>query len=152
MAKATAECTCKTCGKIYTTTKICRNRADANDWEQWAAEHYDECPECYKARKQAEREEVNEQAAQESLEMGWPELNGSLRQVAWATTIRKEKIDELLARKPTEKGMRYITWIVQTHTDAKYWIDNRDWSLHGQWGIKLWDEWKAAANCKRDSE
>lgn len=97
MAKATAECTCKTCGKVYTATKICRNRRDADEWEQWATEHY------------------------------------------------KEKIDELLARKPTEKGMRYITWIVQTHTDAKYWIDNRDWSLHGKWGIKLWDEWKATA-------
>ena len=53
MAKATAECTCKTCGKVYTATKICRNRRDADEWEQWATEHYDECSECYKARQQA---------------------------------------------------------------------------------------------------
>lgn len=33
MAKATAECTCKTCGKVYTATKICRNRRDADEWE-----------------------------------------------------------------------------------------------------------------------
>ena len=39
MAKATAECTCKTCGKVYTATKICRNRRDADEWEQWATEH-----------------------------------------------------------------------------------------------------------------
>lgn len=120
MAKATAECTCKTCGKVYTATKICRNRRDADEWEQWATEHYDECSECYKARQQAERETANEKAAQESRAVGWPELSGSLKQVAWATTIRKTKIDELMAREPTDTGLRYITWIIQTHTDAKY--------------------------------
>lgn len=146
MAKATAECTCKTCGKIYTATKICRNRADADDWEQWAAEHYDECPECYKARKQAEREEANEQAAQESKEKQWPELSGSPKQTAWANTIRKNKIDEIMALDPNEDGMRYITWIIQAHTDAGWWIDNREWSLCGQWGSKLWDEWQVATN------
>ena len=77
MAKATAECTCKTCGKVYTATKICRNRRDADEWEQWAIEHYDECSECYKARQQAEREGANEKAAQESRAVGWPELSGS---------------------------------------------------------------------------
>ena len=149
MAKATAQCTCKTCGKVYTATKICQNRADADSWEQWATEHYDECPECYKARQQAERETANEKAAQESRAVGWPELSGSPKQVAWATTIRKAKIDELMAREPTDTGLRYITWIIQTHTDAKYWIDNRDWSLCGQWGSKLWDEWQVAANVEQ---
>ena len=149
MAKATAECTCKTCKKIYTATKICRNRADADNWEQWATEHYGECPECYKARKQAEQEEANEQAAQESREKQWPELSGSPKQVTWATTIRKAKIDELMAREPTGTGLRYITWIIQTHTDAKYWIDNREWSLCGQWGSKLWDEWQATTNVEQ---
>lgn len=81
--------------------------------------------------------------------MGWPELSGSLKQVAWATTIRKTKIDELMAREPTDTGLRYITWIIQTHTDAKYWIDNREWSLCGQWGSKLWDEWQATTNVEQ---
>ena len=96
-------------------------------------ETHGECPECYKARKQAEREAIDAQAAQESKEKQWPELSGTPKQVAWANTIRKEKIDELMTLEPTEKGMRYIAWIVQTFTAAKYWIDNRDESLRYEW-------------------
>ena len=96
-------------------------------------ETYGECPECYKARKQAEREAIDAQAAQESKEQQWPELVGTPKQVAWANAIGKEKIDELMTLEPTEKGMHYIAWIVQTFTTAKYWIDNRDESLRYEW-------------------
>lgn len=37
MAKATATCTCATCGATFTRTKICRNRREADGWETWAA-------------------------------------------------------------------------------------------------------------------
>lgn len=37
MAKATATCTCATCGAMFTRTKICRNRREADGWEVWAA-------------------------------------------------------------------------------------------------------------------
>ena len=47
-------------------------------------ETHGECPECYKARKQAEREAIDAQAAQESREKQWPELSGTPKQVAWA--------------------------------------------------------------------
>lgn len=53
MAKATATCTCATCGAKFTKTKICYNRRDADSWEAWAAENIDECGACYKARMRA---------------------------------------------------------------------------------------------------
>lgn len=56
MAKATATCTCATCGAMFTRTKICRNRREADGWEVWAAANFDECDACYTARKASERE------------------------------------------------------------------------------------------------
>lgn len=35
--------------------KECYNRKKADEWEEWAAQHYDECSECYKERKRAEK-------------------------------------------------------------------------------------------------
>lgn len=54
MAKATAICTCKTCGSSFEKTTTKRNRAECNDWEQWAVEHFDECPACYGKRMREE--------------------------------------------------------------------------------------------------
>lgn len=51
MAKATATCTCATCGATFTRTNICRNRREADGWEAWAAANFDECDACYTARK-----------------------------------------------------------------------------------------------------
>lgn len=107
-------------------------------------ETHGECPECYKARKQAEREAIDAQAAQESKEKQWPELSGTPKQVVWANTIRKEKIDDIMALGPDDDAMRCITWIVETFTAAKYWIDNRDRSLRGEWGREVINAYKAA--------
>ena len=85
-----------------------------------------ECPECYKARKQAEREAIDARAAQESKEKQWPELSGTPKQVAWANAIRKEKIDEITAL-----------------GDAKFWIDNRDRTLRGEWGREVINAYNA---------
>lgn len=35
--------------------KECYNRKKAEEWEEWAAQHYDECSECYRERKRAEK-------------------------------------------------------------------------------------------------
>lgn len=106
-------------------------------------ETHGECPECYKARKQAEREAIDAQAAQESKEKQRPELSGTPKQVAWANAIRKEKIDEIMALGADEEGKRCIAWIVETFTVAKYWIDNRDRSLRGEWGREVINAYKA---------
>lgn len=47
MAKATAQCKCKICGESFIRTKICRNRTDADSWEDWAIANFDLCSQCY---------------------------------------------------------------------------------------------------------
>lgn len=49
MAKATAICTCKTCGAKFEKTAIKRNRSECDSWEAWAVETFDECPACWGA-------------------------------------------------------------------------------------------------------
>lgn len=48
MAMARAICICSTCGKEFTKTKQCRNRSEADNFEKWAKDHIDTCPDCYK--------------------------------------------------------------------------------------------------------
>ena len=58
MAKATAKCTCAKCGKIFEVTKICYNRQDANQFEDYAARTYTECRDCYQERMNKENAEI----------------------------------------------------------------------------------------------
>ena len=51
------------------------------------------CPECYKAKQAAEREEASAKAHEAAKDMGLPALKGSERQVAWAETIRQSALD-----------------------------------------------------------
>lgn len=54
MAKATAICTCKTCGAKFEKTAIKRNRSECDSWEAWAVDTFDECPSCWGKRKREE--------------------------------------------------------------------------------------------------
>ena len=82
MARAIAICTCETCGtKFEVVRRDCYNRKAADDFERWAVEHICECSECEKKRIAAER-------AAQAKEMGWPELQGSPKQIAWAMGLR----------------------------------------------------------------
>lgn len=60
MAKATVTCKCSKCGATFTKTKMVANRAAAYEWEAWAEEHFDLCPDCYKAQKEAELAKTHE--------------------------------------------------------------------------------------------
>lgn len=85
MAKWTATCTCKHCGKEFERTGYEQNRRLADSKAEWVAEHSDECPECYKARRKAEREnEAREAIGNFQL----PELEGTEKQIAYATDLR----------------------------------------------------------------
>lgn len=95
MAKAIAVCTCTTCGKTFEKTSVRSNRRDADSWEAWASNTFDECPDCYKLRKQQERELANKRAKERASELGLPELFGSEKQIAWATKIRDESLKNL---------------------------------------------------------
>lgn len=57
MARAIAICNCKKCGNEFKKIKYdCRNRSDADSWEEWASGHYTICPDCWKAEKEEEEQ------------------------------------------------------------------------------------------------
>jgi len=83
--------------KYYVTCEECETefRVDlvgkVKDRE-WKLENYTwVCDEC----KEKKRQEDNEKAAEEAKANGLPELQGSEKQVAWANTIRKQRIETL---------------------------------------------------------
>lgn len=109
-----------------------------------------DCPECYKAKQQAEREAANQKAAEDNAAAGLPALTGTEKQVAWAETIRAEKmvaLNQLIAdmeqyiakpessesqRKALRLGIK-IVQKVQAVDNAVWWIDNRDAVFSQQW-------------------
>lgn len=89
MAMAEVELVCSTCGKTFTHRQKRYNRADADQYEEWARAHIDTCPDCFRAQKQKEKEL---EAAARSSQL--PQLQGSEKQVAWANSIRNKMISE----------------------------------------------------------
>lgn len=90
-----------------------------------------ECPECYSARTAAERAAATEAAKAANADL--PALIGSPKQIAWAETIRAEKVAQLrflaerLAAAPADApGMDVARKIIAERlgrTEAKWWID-----------------------------
>lgn len=72
-----------------------------------------------------------------------PELTGTPKQIAWAESIRAEKIAELDGiMKPDAANGEYpeiyaqcmdIINAVKNQTSASYWIDNRTKVFNGRW-------------------
>lgn len=140
MAKGTAICKCKTCGKEFKREKYCYSRKEANEYEAWAVDYYEECPDCYKVRRGKENAEKyaaeNAKAANYAAANNLPELKGTVKQVAWANSIRAKMIAEMESRVSensktasqaelvwTDKILNYVkTKLVS----ASYWIDNQD--------------------------
>ncbi len=83
------------------------------------------CPECYKAQKQAEREQKHQEALAASADL--PALVGSEKQVKWATDIRaalKSQFEALEKRYgPAPEVVAKYMADVFGHTQAKYFID-----------------------------
>lgn len=104
---------------------------------EWRAKRLasEPCSECRKAEQEAE----NAKAAAANAEAGLPALTGSEKQVAWAETIRAEKlgaiqeaIEELQGQCPKAKWPEVegklvaATDALQAQTAASWWIDHRD--------------------------
>lgn len=92
-------------------------------------EEYGLCPDCYKEEKKGE-----EKAFAEKYEL--PELQGSEKQISWAESIRKEKIEEFEKEKPAiRKGagddfadfLDKFTNHYYKNNSASWWIDHREW-------------------------
>lgn len=90
MAKAIVMCKCEKCGKEFKKEKICHNRAEADNFEEWAKENCTECPECYKARMELLR---TQKAKEIKEKYDLPEIVGaSEKQVAYANSLRDEYV------------------------------------------------------------
>lgn len=127
MAKASIKIICEACGCEFTHSKICYNRADATRYEEWARDHITTCPECYgKAMRAKERAKIDAQTAEanKAIEgMVFSELIGSEKQIAWATDIRARAAATCKAAGGNEKFWE----LFNSKTEAKWWIDNRDY-------------------------
>lgn len=86
------------------------------------------CPKCL----QQENDERNRLAAERSAAEGWPPLQGSKRQVAWAHAIRAEKVDNLVAKvrdayaSTPELEQAAVLGVLAQSREASWWIDHRD--------------------------
>ena len=137
MAKAHVELTCADCGRTYIREKICRNRAEANSWENWMGLHYDGiCTDCWKAQQAAKRE-AETLAFIESHKL--PELSGTPKQIAWANKIRANVLREIEAYwaddepgDPTDPvhqakmagQQAFMAWL-EGQDISRWWIDNQ---------------------------
>lgn len=134
MALAKAECTCKTCGQKFEVRAYKANRREADSFETWAVEHIIECDDCALARKNAERETENEEAARIAKENGYPELTGTEKQIAWANTIREQAMKLMREYYSSDKrnGDAYkyneqaTMRLALSNTKASWWIDHRE--------------------------
>lgn len=122
MAKATATCTCKTCGRAFDVTRDVFNARERESAIAYMHEHYTECPECHKARMAVK-------SADKAHDNGWAQLTGSDKQIAWAMEIREKMIDSVLhyvRPDAMDTAKAIITEITAKHADARWWIDHRD--------------------------
>ncbi len=112
MAKATVTCTCATCGATFQRFAIKRNRADADSWEKWAAENIDECPQCYAARRAAEREEqLKSYVSGFSAAHPLPKITGvSEKQIAYASSLRTRFVENQLMRNNADIAKFFDTY------------------------------------------
>lgn len=147
MSRAKAICKCATCGNEFTKIAYKSNSREADSWEKWAVENFDECDECREKRIRAAREKENEKSAKEAKEVNLPELTGSEKQIAWAETIRmkiykenQDVIDGVMKRiqmlqeekpekvektkKQLDEMISFGNWILKKE-DSRFWIDNR---------------------------
>lgn len=143
MAKATAVCTCKICGRSFEKTAVKRNRREADSWAVWAVDYYDTCPDCLDEQTKRRAEESANTAAARGL----PALTGSYKQVAWAEDIRTKARTDVDAwldsmRAPLQatytnaeerimKVRAAVDGMFQTQTAAKFWIDRRSLDGYG---------------------
>ena len=139
MAKASVKLTCTKCGAEFTAQKTCYNRTEADNWENYMSRVGGTCTDCWKVEKEAEKLAAREKQTAENASgaaqcpVTFPALEGSEKQIAWATDLRNgiitamvnskaqwDKIEELSANPEFKKE-----WDKLNITSAKWWIDNR---------------------------
>lgn len=103
---------------------------------KWKAERQFEklCEKCWEAKLIADREKANVEAARQAKEMNLPELIGTEKQVAWATTLRQKRIEEIQAEidsdtnsdRKKSKCAKVLDYMLKNKNTAPWYIDNRN--------------------------
>lgn len=135
---------------------------------QWKADYYFSglCPKCQKEKEIKQREQENKKNREEALELGFPELEGTPKQVEWAITIRQNFYRHIFdhiskTRDKHFKGFKYgenktitleaishiIDSLVKNNINAAYWIEHRENFMHYYIEdiVKLYDEMQIQA-------
>ena len=136
MSMARANCTCATCGHTFEVRSKRANSREAASFEKWAEENITECDDCKAARIKAAHDAENAEAAKAAQEMGYPELKGTEKQVAWANTIREKALTVLReAFMDPEAPEKYqyirlaytgISFLLLKNLQAAWWIDHQN--------------------------
>jgi hypothetical protein len=132
MAKYSVTYTCGHSGVIQLYGK-CKDR----EWKL-AREEEKLCPDCYLVKLEEDRKKQNAEAAQANQSAGFPQLEGTEKQIAWAETIRKNIIDtiqktifdRISEENKNESPEIYEKYVksftaLKSHSAASWWIDNR---------------------------
>lgn len=121
MAQASVKIKCRVCGTDFIVSRTCRNRLEAEGWEKWAFEHYNTCKDCLDKAKLHE-------AAEKAIASGLPPLEGSDKQILWASELRdgfKSDADTFFALHQSARVARAVRSMLG-HADATWWISRRD--------------------------
>ena len=123
MAIASVTIKCSECGKEFEHRRKCYNRGDANDYEAWAAGNIKLCPDCYREQNR-ERKEAHEKEVVKNIEFS--PLTGSEKQIAWANSIRRAAIANVVEKFGLERiSPRAIEILTHEIVDSRWWIDRR---------------------------
>ena len=126
MAIASVTITCAECGKAFEHRKTCRNRSEADNYESWALNHIDTCPECYKKSLAAEKESILFDTLK-TCGYKLPRLSGvSDKQITYAEKVRARYLSNNI-----ERIMTYHEGMEQTKDPAYMIVFAAECKKHG---------------------
>lgn len=148
MARATVHGVCKHCNQKFTIEKTFYSRKEADAWEAYIGNKLDCCSSCYRHASEAENERKNKELLSK---VNLPRLEGSEKQIAWATSIRKkfylnntnicliakhwtdgikkqkEKEIKMYKRYSIQHRIAERALKLESETSAVWWIEHRDY-------------------------
>lgn len=102
-----------------------------------------DCTDCWKAQQERERAEASAKAAETTADLA--PLTGSQKQIAWATTIRAKfveaakNLNDRTNNSSRRTGQLWLTDRILEHTEARWWIDYRDYDVKELMNLQLKD-------------
>lgn len=125
MAIANVTLICEKCGKTFFREKICYNRKEADQYEEWARKNIVICSECRCAEKRETAKKATEEAMKEVEEifqgLEFAPLTGSPKQILWAETLRRTAVAKVHKKRAPIDVLNFMCTI----TESWWWIDNR---------------------------